>query len=557
MGANRVIIGLFPDRAEAAVLRRGDLRDSAAFRPEVPRGGQTWAEMLRDVTRQLTTWVAEHDLHGAGAHILFRSPTEATDFVSLETTSASDACEAAIISCGELIPYSLESACIETVVVGRTRTPSPRTHVVVAAERDDHAHAMCACIEASGLRFDGATPIDAAVLAQCASHAIRLRPGNRAILYMGEEWSVFIIREKGGLGLVRRIHIGYGNLVTALTRPIQGRANQPPVELTPDEALRIVFRNGLVDPNDVVDQARDLRGIAILPVIQPLLQRFVVELRQSVRFGVDETERDGLTLELLGPGASIPNLATLLESELGVRIARSGPICDPDAPIGPGSDMHTAVQSPRVLNSLKLLPATVAAGRRAGRLKRALWTGAAVALAAVAFDSVQQHRMLQHANAEADSVHSLAEQQRALQETNMLLVEAMSSIRRVDDVIDESFHNTEYGALLKELSLLAPRDIRLTSLEFSTDRAGRVIGVISGYSFGSPDSSGILGDASDLDVFVDRVSTSEFFADVHLREIRQGEVHGKTGERFELSFSVVSMPFGQMPIVNRGEEEPS
>ena len=50
--------------------------------------------------------------------------------------------------------------------------------------------------------------------------------------------------------------------------------------------------------------------------MQPIIQRYMIETRQTVRFGMGENDIPRTTLILAGPGTKIPNLASLFENQL-------------------------------------------------------------------------------------------------------------------------------------------------------------------------------------------------------------------------------------------------
>ena len=58
-----------------------------------------------------------------------------------------------------------------------------------------------------------------------------------------------------------------------------------------------------------------------MPQIQPVLQRYVVELRQSLRFGLPEEERDAIEISVSGPGSMIFGLPELIAWELKLKFS--------------------------------------------------------------------------------------------------------------------------------------------------------------------------------------------------------------------------------------------
>ncbi|MEZ6211894.1 MAG: hypothetical protein R3B46_11690 [Phycisphaerales bacterium] len=126
----------------------------------------------------------------------------------------------------------------------------------------------------------------------------------------------------------------------------------------------MLFEIGLPERDTVVDAARSIRGSDILALISPVLQRCVVQVRQTLRFGLDEGARTHARLRVEGPGSRIPGLAEMISEETGLPLDGVGETGAAfDAPGHPDGDLMTAVRStPRDVN---LVPGDVARCQRA------------------------------------------------------------------------------------------------------------------------------------------------------------------------------------------------
>ena len=93
--------------------------------------------------------------------------------------------------------------------------------------------------------------------------------------------------------------------------------------------------------------------------LQPIdLQRYIIELRQSLRFGLSDEERADINLTITGPGASLPGLAELLARELDVLVEKdkSRVAFDATAPGHDGGEVADVLHHRSFLNQLALVP---------------------------------------------------------------------------------------------------------------------------------------------------------------------------------------------------------
>ena len=59
----------------------------------------------------------------------------------------------------------------------------------------------------------------------------------------------------------------------------------------------------------LIGEGYGLAGTQVVPLLQPVLQRFIVELRQSLRFGLNDNDRANLSLFITGPGSAVKGLS--------------------------------------------------------------------------------------------------------------------------------------------------------------------------------------------------------------------------------------------------------
>ncbi|UCD74645.1 MAG: hypothetical protein JSV91_12755 [Phycisphaerales bacterium] len=555
MKPRSVAVELLSDRIDVVAYHRGE---SAAVR-RLPITLDTdpgeWIKAVRHAGALLQTAVKQLGIRGLPTHVLYRSPTQVTDLTSFQVRSASQAIEAAHLSCIDSLPYSAMSAACEAAVVGRDSCSRERqTHTVVTAERDDVATAISQMIEEAGLQFVSATPMDAAIFAATVSGAMARRGELRGRLYLGEHSSMFLVVGEGKLHFGRRIGLGLMSLAGSLTRPIRRDANAEPIELDLPTARNILHEYGIPGGDAVVHQELGLTARDLIPLMQPVLQRFIVELRQSIRFGLPEEKREGLVIFLTGPGCHLKGVSELIGEELGAEVTSDADraVYDWARPGSPGGELSDAMADRGMLKRLNLQPHALAVRQRAYRLRRWLWTGAAAALAVVAFDAMRYHLRLNDAYHVADALAVHGADIDALFATSERLRGVIDAINELDRfVARETSPGVDFPACMKELSRLTQSSIRFTAIAFHEGNDG-IRGSITGYAFPTKAGSG----QTRLEEFISALHLSPLFDDVVLGAVQMGEYGQATGQRFEVGFRGVSSPRpGPQDLAAAADEE--
>ena len=512
----------------------------------------TWAKAVRGVGSKLKEIVKELDADGASTRVLYRSPAQSVDLHSFAIRTASQACAAAVLPLADSLPYSLSSANLEAVVVGRDAGGADRRwHVVVGADRSDVIRAIVEMVETAGLTFDSATPIDAAIIAAVVRSALAYAGPQHGWLHFGKHSSFFVLGGGGRVRFVRSIALGTETIVKALTRPIRTPDDQP-INLDHVTAQRIFYEHGIPETDDVIDETLQIRRRHIMPQIQPVLQRYVVELRQSLRFGLSEEERKAIEITVSGPGSTVPGLSELIAWELNLKLAIDTRYSGYDfrAPAGDGSELHDALSNTKFLDRLNLQPADAALRRQAGRLRRWLWTGAAAAIAVIALDTVQIGSKLTEARHRADALTIAASQVLGMKETHTRLLAAGAALEEVEQTIAaEAGAAINMRAILQELSAATPASIKLNSLRVT--RKGDIVTVrLHGRAIEINTVSG----QTEVRRFITALQESPLFREANLRDVERGSFAEGNGERFEASFEAVLAPHISAIQVASGDE---
>ena len=543
MHTRKIIIELVPGRLTIAAIERGRIASAVRLPFVADHDPSEWARSLRKLSAELHTHVEQSRLQGCPATVLYASPTAVVDLHSAAVSSSGAAAESALLSCTDALPYSSLMAVTQAQVIGRDRTGDRRqTHVLVAAERNDVAEAIVECVEDAGLKYQSATPMDALILRRLAVEALHNMGEPKGSLYIGEHSSFFIVSGGGHIDFERRLSFDIRSMMNTLRRPIhRGGEGGQPIELSEFDAAEIVRQFGIPARDAVVHDPLKLTGTQIIPLLQPLLQRLVVELRQSLRFGVGEKQREQVSIVLSGPGVRVPNLATTLADEIGqeVTIDQSWNEFDFTEPVCPRGEVSRSLSRARIISQLNLQPNELAQTRRSKRIKQWLWTGAAAALAIIAVDYLQYDAQLKKAGEQAERLSMSAGDIEALRATSTKLKSTIDELTKLESHIDrESGSSASFHAIMNELTHWTPHSVRLTSINFQLLEE-RMVGQVNGYVFQSAGAS----DEASLERYIDDLRGSPLFEQVHLGNVQMGSVAGQDGRRFEAQLVAVDAPW--------------
>ena len=559
MKKRMLAIGLSADRIDM-LLCHGDRVLAARRLPlTLEPDAAKWSKSIMGAAKAVQTAAAEMDAAGAAAVVLYRSPTECAEYASLSSRSAAAAQQAAILSCADALSCPIDLAVCEALMVGKDSTAAtPHIHMVIGADHDETISAIASMVQEAGLKFLSATPIDAAVMAGLASRALRHAENQVGYLYVGEHRSFFVIAAKGSILFARPISLGLNALVSSLTRPVRMSGNTDAIELSAQAAREILFRHGFPDRQAVVSEEPRLTGGQIVPLLQPVLQRLIVELRQSLRFALPEDQRQTVKLRVCGPGCAVPRFTSIITDELEVQAT-----CDDryvaydwQKPESSGSELFDAAMERKALMRLGLQPQHIARQRHAARLRQWLWTGTAAALILIGTDSARLHHNLIGTREAANAAVARSAGMKSLQMTGEKLLAAATSMDKLEAAIaNQSGTQLDLGACLREFARLTPATIKLTQITLRQSD-GKMLGHVSGYAFEMHASGG----RTQLEPFVDQLRASPLFANVSLTNVQVSSMTNKAGERFELDFGGVAAPRDARAVAlagDAGKSEPA
>lgn len=506
--------------------------------------GDAWAWVLNTAATPLSEAVAKLHLRGARATMFVRSVGESfsASIKPAEGADVSDA-EFAELALAEQAEFPIADNPWAFAALGGAGASAARA-IVAAADSDEHVSAAQSLARRCGLGTTRVLSSRAAAALETARAALAgSNAGPAAVLWFGESASLLVVASRGQLKLIRPISVGLEALVEPLTRPIRRRgadADAAPITLDRARAWELLLRHGVPQPQTVLDPGTGLDGQALLPLMAPVIQTLAVELKQTVRFGLAESERATVTVDVGGPGGGLANLCSTLGRQCGLtlRPAEGLGTALPEQADGDGASAGACVawHAPGV-EGMELVTRAACDARSARRARHAVMAGVAIAAAGVVWSwmsttgqLVAERATLAQLGQEALAAEDRARLAGTLKAAQTALAEARSQLSsQLAPVIDAA-------ALLEAVSASMPESARVARLSLSSLN-GRPVLMITGWMPETPD-----GDfPAALRGITDKLAAVPMVSGVKLGPTGRSRERGEPAQRFELTLNLVGL----------------
>ena len=466
----RIILELTPAAIDGAVIRCGRVLRSSHVELQPADWRQAWEEGLSPFDNKLNALIAALDAHSASIDIAYRSPTSFAEVITTPVTGSA-VNSAAKLALADHVGFDLQSNpyCIDPIATA-TINGVRATHALTVADDSAVSETLCAWLDRAGSQLVSACPGSALSLGDAVGEACEDRAVSVSVrLFFDRYCSVLTVASGGSVRLIRRIEIGFEDIVTAMARPIIRReAEGESVSLTPSQARTILCVLGIPGFKSTVDEALGLTGKDVLPLIQPALQRLAIEIKQSLRFELSTQEREAIMLTFSGPFGAMPNLAAAICEQIEIRQDHSGAESldrsTVEAPFM--GDPNRASRLAQLTRSHSLVSRRITSEQRVDSFRVGLRIGAAAAaltLAATAFithSQIQnQHRFARNLGVAVEMVDQIIEINEAIQIRSDTLVATQA---RMGEAIGMT---TRWSDALAVLPGLIPDAVELTDIE--------------------------------------------------------------------------------------------
>lgn len=551
MGHHQVIIELSPSRIEVAIRRGGHViewRTERFARTDWPQGAE---DPLSDALAPLSRITGEMSLAGCPATVIYDTPGSVASLTSCAASvGAAGATQAALLAVANVADFPVDDAPTDTCVLltdtaaGDKKSANGQarqTHILAAADAEHRGANIAALVQAAGLTIERLIPADAIAMAE----AIRVATADRAddqvvaAIFFGEHSTILAAGLPNRLLFVRTTATGTESLAEALTRPLRPRdPNLPALSLPHDQARTVLLAVGVPTPEAEIPSYPTLAGASLLPHLQPILQRLAIEIKQSLRFGVPESDRPRTRIVAAGPGAAVPGLADAIARLSGFPVSTSST----DLPEPDGIDSATGgliaalTRCPHV--SIALMPTEVRKQANHRRMRRALLTGVGASALFIGYAAVDAHVGLASAKAKLAALKQQAEQQRVAGQVREEAFASRQALAGVESRVRKHMgESPDFSAAFSVLSEKTPPTIRLTNIELMRDAAnGRL--TIRGYTRVSDSAD----PAGTIRGYVNELSAFPIVDSVRLGATHRSQQNGHDAQAFDLTVSLVALP---------------
>jgi Tfp pilus assembly protein PilN len=538
----RVVIELSPSRLQATLVRGRDAARTLYERIRIPDYAETWPAALDALQPRLAAMIKDLGVRKPEATLIYSSPTATAGVFSCpERAGGTRARAAARLALAESADLALDASphALDYLSTDRRAADGQAAHIhtLGIADSETTSQALAEWLVRAGTSPAVLIPADVPGLVTAVDTALAQAGEDQVavVLFVGEHSSVLTAASAGRLRFVRQIGIGTASLVDALAREIRPAGQErPPVTLDPATAAALLLSHGIPVRDQEVDQGRGLTGDSVLPLLQPILQRCIVEIKQSLRFGLDERERGRVRLFGSGPGSSIPRLVEVIGAQAGMQVeaAEPGPRVLSDELCGATSTW--LAMRPLALNAL---PRGLDRQLSARRLIRATWAGVGVGCALLAVDAYRTHQLsdaAQRSVAELRARLAAAAQATSIQNNLVAASAALAAAR--ERVAARLNGGTRWDAALAVMADRTPPSIRLQQIQMFSEGAKPVCRIIG---------HAPLADAADtsapLKAYLDALSSSPIISSCRLGATQRATGPDGPIQNFEMTLWLVEL----------------
>ncbi len=466
---NGFIISLSPTHLSAIAVRRGRVLQTETTSLDPSNWKTLWSDGLMHLDqplRQLLSRFSFSTRHGAV--LLYHSPTLTSQINSTEQGGAY-AREATRSKIRETVGVD---AAVSVCELGHAGNDGVGNLLFAYSDRDDTLRAFYAWLTRCGVRVTGMIPSSVVSVIAASEQAIA-EPGDTAVFYLDKHCSVIShATESGELKLVRPADFGYESLVDSYRQAISEQLKEDSLSNTSvdSQAQSYLFEHGIPFQ---VKQAGDLElRSSVLPRMAPALQRIGIDLKQTIRFGIDKTSELS-KLTVVGPGAAIPSITKAIGEHVDLHVVcASG--TDQYDPSNAGSVGSTELALLKLSKGIPmLLPRLAEETLFQGELKKALAAGVAFAGLVMGGQYMLAQKQINEIQTQMNRDVVRYEQVIAFEETAKEVEQAQKILSTISKMVtSHTKDRANWEHLLAQLSSLTGEGVRIQEVrgEFDGDQ---------------------------------------------------------------------------------------
>ena len=553
MPTPRVIIELSPSRIEIATMRGATLGEWRCERVSRAEWPSPYTTSLPEAAGTIKRLLGEMGVLNARATIIYNAPGSVTGLTSCANSiNAAGAEQAATLALTNVADFPTEDAPSDTCTLFNDRAHKKvkgaaapdalaQRHILACADSEDRAAALCEAIGSHGLHIEGLIPAEAVATADAIRRSTSSASPDEiaAVAWIGEHSTSLAVGCPGRLHFARTISAGTEALADVLCRPLRARdPDAVPVQLDHQAARSLLLTVGVPAPDAIIPGPPTLAGSALLPHLQPILQRLSTEIKQSLRFGVSEADRVRIRLHLAGPGAAVPGLGEAIAKLSGFRFDPIDvAIGAPDAlDSSTGGLIHALANCPTL--SICILPVAARQARKLRAARKALLIGAALAMTYIGYETFDAYSTLRGERAKLTSATSALQSSQGPMAVRQGAITARAALTDAEHRLRKAMEQTpDWAAMMEVVSQTTPEPIRLSTLDMVRDGSRCTIDLRGHIRFGEVRDPSVM-----IRSYVEALEAIPAIETIRLGAISRAALAGHDSQTFDLTLSVVQLP---------------
>lgn len=537
----QVVVSLGPMRLDVARVRRGEIVSRASAwldRVTLEQAWNTELHSLDGTLEQLLRLVEAPP--GAATIIEYSSPETSVDVFTIPASENPDIASRKMLADASSLDLAKEPFAM--LPLGSAGDgPTAQHHVLGAADQDIRTDMLRNWLRRAGLHPAAYVPLDAAAVQVAAARAQSFEASAPlVVVHLGERRTVIVLAHGGELKLVRCVGIGTSVLVDAAA---QASASEGQVvdALQRKQAYETLRQSGIS-----LHSTRGPRSEGadrLLPFLNPALQRYVIEIRQTLRFGLSPQDAARVVLHCIGAGNVLPGFARTLAAQLEVSVPEDAEEGSVEHPQTVDLGLSLMVDAARI----SLTPESHRRATQSRRAMQGLAAGAVVSAALVVGDGLgvwaRIHSQLQSFES-MSPIHEQLRQRAALSEQVAALKRQNAEIYRT--IRQGLADQPDWKLVFAEVADATQERMKLTDITLTTGSGGATMslrGVLSsGPADGQPQHVGATAQSA-MGRFLATLSAAAAVESAELGETRIAEVQGVPVEVFAADVRLRGLPF--------------
>lgn len=522
-GQPRLLLSLTPSQIDAALVVGKRIRASKRAKVSPAIWEEAWGDGLSAYDVTLGSLIKSLGVgKNTRTSVLYGSPGSVTVVRSAPTTG-----DAGVDAARLEVVENVVNSGLEYISCATRLDHDEGANVLVSADRDLNAQTVFAWLSRAGCRLEALVPMRAIALRKVIRDVTSREDDGTVTCYLGERTTVIASGGGGVLSSVRSIDFGFSLLVEAFARGLRQDVEEggsADVCMNHAEARERLFAVGLpTGAGSGVEVSR-----SVLPLLQPVLQRYCIEIKQTIRFGMPEEGSGNRTLRLVGPGAAIRGFVDPLSQSIDneVHVDPSWAKFDPDSVCSDQSLEQDFIQDD--VPELRLTPRIVREQNASRQITAGIRAGVLCAGLALAAEGgiiySKKADVSRSVSASEPSLASVREHRSQCEQAGAMAVSFESASELT---LEHMEHRPDWYALLGELASVGGDSISMAEIRVFREDARVQVAVVGRARLGA-EHGNALGDLTE------KLRASPLFRDVQLGSTSLVESGGQRSRRFEL-----------------------